>query len=66
MRHVIALLLQNLEVYLVVLSPYLGGEKNNFIKSLFSIYGVWPSGKASVFGTENQRFESFHSNFSLN
>ncbi len=24
---------------------------------------VWPSGKASVFGTENQRFESFYFKF---
>ena len=23
--------------------------------------GVWPSGKASVFGMENRRFESFYS-----
>ena len=27
----------------------------------FIIHGMWPSGKASVFGTENHRFESFHS-----
>lgn len=33
------------------------------LKKYFFLYtGVWPSGKASVFGTENQRFESFYSN----
>ncbi len=27
--------------------------------------GVWPSGKAAVFGTVYRRFESFHPKFSV-
>ena len=29
-------------------------------------FRVWPSGKASVFGMENQRFESFYSKIGIN
>lgn len=44
-----------------------GGLKNRCLGLLVQIqlgvgFGVWPSGKASVFGTEIQRFDPFYSN----